>query len=375
MNRNRSNKNRVFSVPKSKQFKKSVSILLGILGFLSAVVTLIESKTFIAFIMSPIVVPRLVLVLITLIAFTSTLYLLVKTILNNTQIFHQDKKINKCFESFYHFQGTFASSIRMVGADDEFFLPNNIHILSSKSPYHLPPKLLLARTEIINLLEEDAKSKGRLLYDGPHTRLVGFRVELREKTERKHLEMELGPVNWYDYSVCRWAVTENSIDPNDYIDLDEVAELYDIRSNQFPNILCTATTIITKDGFALYSQRSSKVSDKSQTLTSCIAENIHQDFDFSSEKDCIAELPVPFRTVIRGVEEEISPGIADYLKNNNHAIFLLGLDFNIELFHPNLLFMIALPLDCEEVYEQCRQRPGRDFLEGQLKSISICPIN
>ncbi|MGL4498921.1 MAG: hypothetical protein ACRCU2_07645, partial [Planktothrix sp.] len=200
-------------------------------------------------------------------------------------------------------------------------------------------------------------------------------VELREKTERKHLEMELGPVNWYDYSVCRWAVTENSIDPNDYIDLDAVADLYDISSNQFPSILCTATTIITKDGFALYSQRSSKVSDKSQTLTSCIAENIHQDFDFSSGKDCVAELPVPFKTVIRGVEEEISPGIADYLKTNNHAIFLLGLDFNIELFHPNLLFMITLPLDCEEVYEQCRQRPGRDFLEGQLKSISICPIN
>lgn len=279
-------------------------------------------------------------------------------------------------DSFYHYRLGFATSIRLCGAADEFFPPSAVHIIPDTTPYALPDDLLLVREEIIERLKQRAGQRNAMFFDGPNTRLIDFRVTPRDQTEQKHLELRLGPISWYDYSVGKFALAQRlkkrTIDElRQYMDLDEIAYSRIIRNNQLGNILCTISTIVTSDGFALYLQRGTQVSAEPGRLTGVVAENIQQVFDRSLEKPLLNELPAPFRTVIRGVEEEASPRLADYLRQNPQSIFLLGLDFDLLSFQPDLLFMIYLPLSYEEIRYLCRQHPGKDFIEGNIQAVAL----
>ena len=181
---------------------------------------------------------------------------------------------------------------------------------------------------------------------------------------------------WHDYSVCRWAldhaIKKRTIDEiHEYLDLDEIANTQIIRNSRLTNILCTVTTLVTKDRFILYSQRGRRVSAVPGSYTSCIAENIHQEFDRSLDPASSNELPSPFRTVLRGIEEEASPRIARALYLQPSLVFLLGLDFELLSFHPDLLFMAFVPFEYKEFQEICRQYPGKDFIEGRIQGISL----
>jgi hypothetical protein len=280
-------------------------------------------------------------------------------------------------DSFFIWDGNFASSFRLLGASSEFFPPSTLHINPNKdAQYKLPANLLLQRGEIISRLTEDARQRGAMLYDGPNTRLINYHVTPIDSTEQKHLYLDLGPIGWHDYSVCRFALdhtvkqrTFNEI--QEYIDLDEIANTQIIRNNKLTNILCTATTLITSDGFILYSQRGQRVGPIPSRLTSAVAENIHQEFDQSLEEAPSGQLPAPFRTVLRGIEEEASPRIASLIRSRPSLMFLLSLDFELLSFQPDLLFLVFLPLEYEQFKEICRQYKGRDFIEGQIQGFPI----
>lgn len=351
------------------------SKIIGFIGFVSSIVTILNAGSIGSVILFPITIPLFLFLPMIIMAGIP-----IGSFINNILLkpkeknrYPKDSLEYRYYEKFYHFRQSFAPSIRLVGAEDEFFPPENVHIIPTNKKYRLPPKLLLERKEIVSILEQEAIEKGKLFYNGPHTRLCQFRVFLSDRTEQKHLEMTFGPVNWHDYSICQWMIdnTPNYKDLEKYIDLNTIVDSYDLKANKFSNIICTATTIVTQDGFALYSQRSEQVSSDAGSLTSCIAENIHQDKDASLKKSSEEELPVPFRTVIRGIQEEMSPQVAEFVKCNPKSLFLLGLDFSLKNFHPNLLFMVALPFEIEEILNQCREQPGRDFIEGQINSISV----
>ncbi len=280
------------------------------------------------------------------------------------------------FDFFYHYEDSFSSSIRLCGAANEFFPASTIHIIPDITPFRLPVKLSLVREDFIARLKEKATKQGTMFFDGPNTRLINYHVSPHDSTEQKHLELVLGPIGWYDYSVCKLAVSETIKyrtlkEFQEYVDLEEVAYSRNITSNKIGNILCTATTLVTSDRFVLYCQRGSQVSTEPHKLTSSIAENIHQRFDHSLESQLPNELPAPFRTVIRGIDEEASPEIAQYVRSRPHLIFLLGLDFDLLSIQPDLLFMVYLPFSYSEIQKYCRQYPGKDFIEGNLQAISL----
>lgn len=298
------------------------------------------------------------------------------TVLASKKITQSAEIDSKYRDRFFFWGRNYATSFRLFGASDEFFPPKVVHVIPHQdAQYKLPGKLLLNREEIISRLTEKAEQKGELFFDGPNTRLIDYHTTPVDKTEQKHVYLHLGPVGWFDYSVCRWAldhmVKQRTIDEvQEYLDLDEIANAQVVRNNKLTNILCTATTLITSDRFFLYSQRGKRVSAVPDWFTSAIAENIHSESDRSLEVALDNELPSPFKTVIRGIEEEASPKIAQAVRSRPSLTFLLGLDFELLNFQPDLLFAVFIPFNFEEFQEICRQYPGKDFIEGRIQAIS-----
>jgi len=71
----------------------------------------------------------------------------------------------------------------------------------------------------------------------------------------------------------------------------------------------------------------------------------------------------PFHTVVRGVEEELSPIVARTL--HDPEVILLGCSFSLENFHPYLIFLLRAPLTQDEVVAKCRENPGIDYRERE----------
>jgi hypothetical protein len=94
---------------------------------------------------------------------------------------------------------------------------------------------------------------------------------------------------------------------------------------------------------------------------------MHRDFDQSLVRPRRGTLPVPFRTAIRGLEEEISPELVRNLKLG--ALVLLGLAFNLRNLHPDLLFAAIVPFRKDEVFAMVEEHPGKDFIEATLLAV------
>jgi len=272
----------------------------------------------------------------------------------------------------YHYGAASAASIRLLGAADECFPPQVVRCLPSTSPYGLPDEFLDTRNEVIARLHDEASRHNRMFFDGPNTRLIDYSSSPVDASEQKHLTLTLGPVNWFDYSVCEWHL-DRMLDPLDlgrlrkYVNLEEVARSGTIKNSTLSNILCTATTLVTADAHLVFSKRSDRVSPKHLRFTSCVAENIHQEKDRSLEPES-GGLPTPYRAALRGIEEEVSPRLAAMVRQTPRHLMLLGIDFDLESFHPDLLFLLIWPGSLAEIEVMWKQNPGPDFIEGNLQA-------
>lgn len=115
---------------------------------------------------------------------------------------------------------------------------------------------------------------------------------------------------------------------------------------------------MTKEGLLLHAQRKSVSSDSG--LWSCsVAENIHPQKDASPADP---RVPDPYRTVVRGIAEELSPEISSRVTLDD--VVLLGVCFNLDSMHPSMLFLARVPLSLKEILANCRDTPGKDFMEG-----------
>lgn len=277
------------------------------------------------------------------------------------------------FGRLYRVRGQCADAFRLAGADSEFFPADCVHVQVDPTPYEMPLEIRAERKAILKQLEIEAKRQGRMFFNGPHTRLVDFRVTPRDRTEQKHLELTLGPISWHDYSVVNEVYAQTlrqaqSKSLEQLINLEEVADGC-IRNVRLTNIACTDLTLVTADGYAMYSRRSRRVAAAQGLFASAVAENINQDFDRSLRPQKRGDLPAPFRAVLRGVAEEISPNLREHL--NPNAILLLGLAFNLRNLHPDILFLAATLLNRKAVLELATDFPGKDFVEGNLLSVNI----
>ncbi|MCE5251367.1 hypothetical protein LLG96_14225 [bacterium] len=276
----------------------------------------------------------------------------------------------------YYYGKKVAPSIRLIGAGSEYFPAKTIRVIPCpENSYILPRKIQVHREEILADIKNQAEEKKQIFFDGPNTRLIDYKVEIHDASEQKYLVLKLGPVGWFDFSVSSYYISHllragNIQGLKEFIDVDEVADSKELSQNKLPNILCVTVTILTHDRHILYSKRSKIVSADGEMLSSSIAENMHQnkDYSLSNRPD---DLPAPFRTAIRGISEECSPKIAQYVVENYHNLLFLGMDFDLSVLHPDILFLLMLPLNLQEFKTTCREFPGKDFIEGRIRSVAL----
>jgi pyrimidine deaminase RibD-like protein len=277
-----------------------------------------------------------------------------------------------------------APALQLLGAGEEAYTRNSVHVELSQAAYKLPDELHERKSKILGILLDDARTYGAQFFDGPCVRLLRYRFQPSETTanttEEKHLWLQLGPVGWFDYSIANhWfsrillakVGTGLRKDILRYLDLERVAKDGALETVRLSNIVSTATTLLTIDGYVIYSMRSSRVSTGQSRLTSAVAENIHRHKDQFDVSQVMDDLSVPFRTVVRGIKEEVSQRLGESL--NPDAIYLLGICFDLDIFHPDLLFLVVLPIPLNDFWAFYKEHKGVDFHEGDLEAVRPLP--
>jgi len=278
----------------------------------------------------------------------------------------------------YCFNNKPISAIPLLGADRAYYTIDEVHLKWFPDEYVVPEALYPVWPRILMKLIEKAQTHNYPFYNGPCARLLAYIAQATEETlksEKKHLWLTLGPVGWYDYSIANeWfspilhSLVGRSVIGNirQYVDLDNISRGGPLSSIKLSNIVSTATTLLTKDGYIIFSQRGLGVSASPGAYTCAIAENIHQNKDLEHQNlspDSV-NCPNPFYAVRRGLLEEVSRSLVQYASTQN--LLLLGIAFDLNVFHPDLLFVVALPLDYDDLRERRRQQRGEDFTEGRL---------
>jgi transcriptional regulator with XRE-family HTH domain len=282
--------------------------------------------------------------------------------------------------------GEQAFALRLFGAGAEAFTAHSVTVELSEIEYQLPEELHKRKDRILHTLTDQARVPGAQFYAGPCIGLRRYRFSptaaAARTNEEKHLWLELAPLTWSDYSIANdWFSKillakmgmgdEKNI--RHYLDLNRVANDGALQDIKLSNLMSTATTLLTTDGYLTYSMRSSRVSTQPSCL-GVVMENIQPHKDESRLDRDADGLPLPFRTAKRGIREEISTKVAASL--NSKAIYLLGIAFDLEVFEPDLLFLAALPLTRDELLKLHKENTGVDFHEaGELRFARALPTD
>jgi hypothetical protein len=280
------------------------------------------------------------------------------------------------FTRLYHLEDATVPAVRLVGAATEHFPIDTISVaLASK--YAMPEPFAARRAALVAALEAEVSQRGGSVFNGPSVRMSDYTIEYPNvASERKHLKLVLSRLEYYDYAVMRRVSDAAMLDGgaeklDSFLDVDGLVNTGSVRSNRLSNIVDTATTIVTKDGALLYSKRTQQVGDRGGWFTSAVAETLHAEKDQVFVPDARERRGAPYRTVVRGIAEELSPELADVARRARLKPLLLGISFDLEGFHPDLLFLWLTELRAGEVLTSIRNHPGKDFFEGRIRSLDM----
>lgn len=300
-------------------------------------------------------------------------------------------------EGIYFFPGGWARAVRLWGADGQNARANEVQIEYVHQAFSRQLELAAAARDAIEKRQEAARLSGKKFFDGPNTRLLGWSANPIDgpgvAREREVVRLKLAPIGWYDYTGLNDALRvkkSTGILPlyQYYAGLDHVVRDGSVSQSKLSNILDTATTILTKDGFAVYQVRGNAVSAAAERLTSTVAENINRWMDdsdplnFESLKNpewaqsrdeqpdntyAPVGVPHPFAAVRRGLLSEVSPRLERFLRPG--SIRLTGLSFDLEVMHPDALFVAFIDATRSEIEAARHEEPGDEHREGLIKFI------
>lgn len=277
---------------------------------------------------------------------------------------------------FFGWRAKTIGAVRLAGAADEHFPPGLIEISWVDAPYVLPRPLSAKREATLSSFLAGIASRGeRPVWNGPCMRVIDASGEPFDASETKRLKLKLGPANWFDYVVANYSMRQElnsmplaALSP--YLDLEEVVRDGSLRSIKLATVAVAVAVVVTADGYALLTERSrGGTSIFSHFWSASVGEHLHP------QKDPINApgLPPPFSAVLRGIEEEISPGVREMLDEEPERLSLLGVAFSLDDFTPEFLFLALLPQRLETVLAMIRERPGKDFREGELRATLFAP--
>jgi hypothetical protein len=300
-------------------------------------------------------------------------------------------------ERLYYFPGGWARAIRLWGADGQNARASEVTIEYVHQAFARPPELIEMARAFIEKSREEALKLGKKFFDGPNTRLIAWSANPIDgpgvARERESVTLTTGPVGWYDYTGLNDALSVRQstgllLAYRYFAGLDELLRKRSVSASKLSNILDTATTILTRDGFVAYQLRSDQVSTAASRITSSVAENINRWMDDSEQGDCRklrnpewarsrddqpdntyvpSGVPHPFAAVSRGLQSEVSPRLVKYLCPG--SIRLTGLSFDLEAMHSDALFVAFIDATRFDVEAAHLEEPGDEHHEGVIKFV------
>jgi hypothetical protein len=266
----------------------------------------------------------------------------------------------------YHWNDSCADAIRFAGAQDEAFAVDHIELEIAKTPYVIPEPLTRGCDRTIALFKKRAEDTNSTFYDGPCVRLINYRARPHNLTERKYLELHIGQIGWYDYVLANQRFGDPEVagfygesqEVSQFVEFAKLRDTRDVRTCSLSNILTAYVSITTKDGYLIFAQRSEQAASHRSLLISAVSENLHPVKDHMFDHSDGRAL---FDSAARGIEEELSPDLKP-LKPHSE-IYLLGLEFHFQGFHPGLLYYAPVPFTRKEVERLLRNSPGKDYGE------------
>jgi hypothetical protein len=300
-------------------------------------------------------------------------------------------------DRLYYFPKGWVNAVRLWGADADFVSASRLVARYTHELLVVPDELVSRREEIIQQRQREARENGRIFFDGPNTRLLDWRVTASERAgtgrELTQMELDLGPVGWYDFEYLNDAFrnvrSEAGLEAvyEYYVGISKMLKDGTVRHSKLSNMLDSAVTLVANDGFVGYQERSNRVGSVPGRLTSAVAENINRYLDdtdpsdvtrvFHGELDSAPShnppgndyipvgVPHPLSAVRRGVRSEISPRVADVV--SDHHIKLIGLSFDLEALHPDALWAVFVDLPHNDILQFRRLAPGKEHIEGDLR--------
>jgi hypothetical protein len=220
-------------------------------------------------------------------------------------------------------------------------------------------------------LTSEWDSKGVPHHDGIQSRLIDWSINSTDPDyETTKLRLELGPIGWYDFSTVLEQMKGMSLsDISQYIDLTDVLSTRRINSTRLPNILDTATTLITSDGKFVFSKRSKTVTQLQGYFTTAVAENILFAVDVAHSAE--SRSSAVFNAVLRGIREELSPNILDIMRARGTKVRMLGISYDLLGHQAGTNFLVVLPLTWDQLIAAVHENPGKTWFEGRIYGLSL----
>ena len=309
---------------------------------------------------------------------------------------------------YYHPFG-YVKAVNLFGAGMDFITEDRIVILYQQENEYVMPEALEGKG---SAHIEEQRSTGRKVFNGPTARLMSFKHECVEgeivALEKSKLTIALSPINWFDYLMTNDVVRGDYKEAVNYFDYHDLLQ-GDISRVELSNITETIITIVSNDGFVGYQIRQTQAVG-TDLYSGAVAENINRyldevdpeilrlelessghkaDFHLHVLNDVAANnphsqisettvadgnyrlnansVPHPFLTVRRGIFEELSPDLLKHMKP--FSIKLVGISFDLIVFHPNFLFSVFVDLSADEIVRYVLQNPGKDFREGRIRFV------
>jgi hypothetical protein len=313
------------------------------------------------------------------------------------------------YEKLYHFEGGWARAVRLWGADGQNQRVNELKVEYLDKALKIDPALQDRYTAAIENKRKAAAEENKLFFNGPNTRLVDWNANVLDgpgaARERETVTLILGPVGWYDYVGLNDTVrvlpgTPHNLDSyRYYAGFEDVVERQIVTSSRLSNIIETVTTMVTRDGYVGYQRRGSAVfaAATSKTLaryTSATAENINrwrddvyadasltrvnrEDLSSKNERPDHTYrpkgVPHPFAAVESALLKEGTPKLSGRFSYG--TIRFTGLSFDLEVMHPNALFVAFIDATKDEILSMRRVRPGEEAKEGGLEFVLADPTD
>lgn len=242
-------------------------------------------------------------------------------------------------------------------------------------------------------LKARAREIGSKYWPGPVVRLthISFEESGQASTgeEFARLTFNLAPLSWFEFSILHTVLDDEIFDAGKKTIRDRFCDrqaLYgnqvDLRWCRLSNMLSTHLIPVTTDGFGLVKLRpATGNSVEPNILIAGVDENMHRYNDECVEGDLYRRrneivdptddtkdtwyrprgTPSPYLCALRGVDEEMSPKIAEAIAQSPDRIKFLSVVMDLKMFHPHLLGIVQLPFTRDETKEKIADHPGKDM--------------